>query len=62
MTLTLQDSDLGASANDGTGDTPRAAGTKINANNAAITAFLKALAALDTVGTAQIDSGAVTTR
>jgi len=60
MTLTLQDIDLGASANDGTGDTPRAAGTKINANNAAITAFLKALAALDTVGTAQIDSGAVT--
>lgn len=60
MTLTLQDIGIGASANDGTGDTPRAAGTKINANNAAIIAFLKALANLDTVGTAQIDNGAVT--
>ena len=60
MTLTLQDIGLGSSANDGTGDTPRAAGEKINANNAAITAFLKALAALDTVSTAQIDNGAVT--
>lgn len=60
MSLTLQDIGIGASANDGTGDTPRAAGTKINANNAAIIAYLKALANLDTVGTAQIDNSAVT--
>ncbi len=60
MSLTLQDIGIGASANDGSGDTPRATGQKINANNAAIVAFLKALANLDTVGTAQIDNGAVT--
>jgi len=60
MSLTLQDIGIGTAANDGTGDTPRAAGTKINANNAAIIAYLKALANLDTVGTAQIDNSAVT--
>lgn len=60
MTISLTDIGLGTSANDGTGDTPRAGAIKINANNAAIIAYLKALANLDTVGTAQIDAGAVT--
>ncbi len=57
MAVTITPLDLGTVAGDGTGDTAREGGTKINANEANIKAAVETLQSATTEGTAIISTG-----